>query len=94
MGYYSQDTIYPAVIDKNVLIKGTRDEESAEMLELIFTTKFYDLGQWGSDVYGSICELIIKDKDNIASLLAKWKKRPRSSSPLYRNITNSAETPD
>lgn len=75
MGYYSQDTIYPAVIDKNVLIKGTRDEESAEMLELIFTTKFYDLGQWGSDVYGSICELIIKDKDNIASLLAKMEKK-------------------
>lgn len=75
MGFYSQDTILPTVIDKNVLTKGTRDEESAEMLELIFTTKFYDLGQWGSDIYGSLCSLIISDKDNIASVMAKMESK-------------------
>ena len=67
MGFYSEDTIYPAVIEKNVLVKGLRDEESAEMLDLIFHTKFYDLGQWGSSVYDTLCSMCTSGKNNYAS---------------------------
>ena len=73
MGYYSQDTITPAVIDRSVMGKGTRDTESEEMLKLIFTTKIFDLGMWGSDVYGDILSFI--DKDNVASILEKSAKK-------------------
>lgn len=67
--------VTPAYYDVALSGKFTRDEESAEMLELIFTTKFYDLGQWGSDIYGSLCSLIISDKDNIASVMAKMESK-------------------
>jgi len=67
MGFYSEDTIYPAVIEKTVLVKGLRDEESAEMLDLIFHTKSYDLGLWGSSIYDTLCSMCISGKNNYAS---------------------------
>ncbi|MCR5264345.1 MAG: extracellular solute-binding protein, partial [Clostridiales bacterium] len=73
MGYYSQDTITPAVIDRSVMGKGTRDTESEEMLKLIFTSKIFDLGMWGSDIYGEVLSFI--DKDNVASILEKSAKK-------------------
>lgn len=73
MGYYSQDTITPAVIDRSVMGKGTRDTESEEMLKLIFTTKIFDLGMWGSDVYGDVLGFI--DNAKVASTLEKSAKK-------------------
>jgi len=75
MGYYSEDTVYPAVIEKNVLAKGIRDEDSAEMLDLIFRNKAYDLGQWGSSVYGSLCDIATNGKNNYASKIASNIKK-------------------
>ncbi|MCR5263355.1 MAG: hypothetical protein K6D94_05740 [Clostridiales bacterium] len=73
MGYYSQDTITPAVIDRSVMGKGTRDTESEEMLKLIFTTKIFDLGMWGSDIYGDILGFV--DNAKVASTLEKSAKK-------------------
>ena len=75
MGYYSEDTVYPAVIEKNVLVKGLRDEESAEMLDLIFHTKFYDMGQWGSDIYNDLCSMCESGKNQYASKAAAMIKK-------------------
>ena len=73
MGYYSQDTITPAVIDRSVMGKGVRDTESEEMLKLIFTTKIFDLGMWGSDIYGAVLGFIHDAK--VASTLEKNAKK-------------------
>lgn len=71
MGYYSPDTINTAVIEKSVLTKATRDSESAEMLEIVFDCKFYELGQWGSSVYEMACGQVIAGKNTYASALEK-----------------------
>lgn len=78
MGFYSEDTVYPAVIDKNVMVKGLRDEESAEMLDLIFRTKFYDMGQWGSKVYDDMATMCKAGKNQYASRTASMIKKTQN----------------
>jgi len=51
MGYYSQQYVTPAYIETTVLDKALRDEDSAEMLEIILASRTYDLAyyyNWGS----------------------------------------------
>ena len=67
MGWYSTDTIYPATVEKNILTKTVRDEESSDMLRLLFDHKFYELGQWGTSVYGNLCSMAISGKNNFVS---------------------------
>ncbi|MDD4774739.1 MAG: hypothetical protein PHZ09_14245 [Eubacteriales bacterium] len=78
MGYYSTDTINTAVIERNVLTKATRDDDSAEMLEIIFRSKFFELGSWGTTIYGSVCGNVNTGKDNFA--LASEKARQKTES--------------
>ena len=50
MGYYSQQLVTPAYINTTVMNKTLRDEDSAEMLELILESRHYDLShyyKWG-----------------------------------------------
>ena len=75
MGFYSQNTIYPAVIEKNILVKGIRDEESGKMLDLIFKNKFYELGQWGSYVYDEMMSMCSGGVNKFASKAASITKR-------------------
>ena len=67
MGYCSMDTIYPATIEKNILTKTVRDEESSDMLRLLFENKFYELGQWGTSVYGNLLSIASSGNNNFAS---------------------------
>jgi len=50
LGYYSQQYVTPAFIDTTVMDKAIRDDESAEMLEIILNSRTYDIGHfygWG-----------------------------------------------
>lgn len=50
MGYYSQQLIVPAFIDKTVMNKSVRDEDSAKMIELVLATQTSDVAfifDWG-----------------------------------------------
>ena len=50
LGYYSQKYVTPEFIDTTVRSKSLSDEDSAEMLEIILSTKTYDVGilyNWG-----------------------------------------------
>jgi hypothetical protein len=67
--------INTAVIEKNVLTKATRDDESAEMLKIIFDSKFFELGQWGSSVYGAVCGQVSTGKNTYASELEKVRTK-------------------
>lgn len=44
IGYYSNQYVIPAYYDKTLTGQYTRDEDSAEMLDIIFDTRAYDLG--------------------------------------------------
>ena len=51
MGYYGQQYVRPAFIDSTVLSRDIRDEDSAEMVDMILSSQVYDLGatfNWGS----------------------------------------------
>ena len=45
------------------------------MLELIFTTKFYDSGSMGKRYLRQSLQSDNKDKDNIASVMAKMESK-------------------
>ncbi len=50
MAYYSMDTLTPAYYDNALKGRYVRDEESGDMLDIIFATRVYDLGfifDWG-----------------------------------------------
>jgi len=77
MGALSPDTITAAVIDKNVTDKSVRDEDSAEMLELILHTKIIDPAFVFDWEIGSVWRgpLITAKEPNVASELAKVEKK-------------------
>ncbi|MCL1794108.1 MAG: hypothetical protein FWG34_09580 [Oscillospiraceae bacterium] len=79
MSGYSTDIIIPALIDVALKSKYTRDEESAEMIEIILKTKLFDLAVeygWGRitweklywDIYS---ELTLKGADTFSSSIEK-----------------------
>ena len=50
LGYYSQKYVTPAFIDTSITTKSIRDNDSAEMLEMILDNKVFDIGDffdWG-----------------------------------------------
>ena len=74
MGFYSVDTIYPATIEKNILTKTVRDEESSDMLSLLFECKFLELGSWGTSVYNDLCTMAQSGNNNFASSMKRISK--------------------
>lgn len=72
----SVDTLKPAYYDKALKGKGSRDEESSEMLDIIFNTRIFDLGymfNWGS-VYTSVGSLAGKEGGDISGYASTMKK--------------------
>ncbi len=77
LGYYSQQLITPAFIEQTVLTKTMRDDDSAEMLELIFSTQSYDIANyydWGQ-VRSMFSDLSAKSNTNYASAYAAIEKQ-------------------
>ena len=76
LGCFSPDTITEAVIETNVMTKSTRDDNSADMLRLIFDTKAFDTSivyDWG--IYNVWCEITKKTEPQIASMLEKQENK-------------------
>lgn len=46
LSYYGQKELLPAYYDITLVGKGIRDEESEEMLDIIFATRFFDVGTY------------------------------------------------
>ncbi len=71
LGYYSQQYVTPAFIDVTVLNKAIRDDESAEMLELVLNSCVYDVSSvfnWGT-IHTFITNLTAAESTDFAS---KW----------------------
>ncbi len=67
----SADVVTPAFYDKTLVGKSTRDNESAEILDMIYANKYYDIGyffQWG-------------DYTNV--LMNAWNAKNPNFSSLY-----------
>ena len=73
MGYYSKDTISPAVMERSLMGKSIRDNESEDMLNIIFNSKIFELGSWGCDAYGEILGFV--DNNKVMSTLEKSAKK-------------------
>lgn len=86
MGYYSQDTLYPAVIEKNIKTKAMRDEESIAMLDILFDSKFYELGGWGTKIYENIGNLVMKGENTYSSTLEKTEKTTQNE---FKELPNA-----
>lgn len=72
MAYYSVDTLTSAYYDNALKTRYVRDEESGDMLDIIFATRVYDLGyisDWGGA--GSLVTNVYKAKST--EYVSKWE---------------------
>lgn len=70
LSHESRYTLLPAYYDNTLKTKASRDEESGAMLDLIFATTVFDIGEffnWGG-IHGTVSNL--KDSGKISSTLA------------------------
>ncbi len=79
MGYYSHDTIHESVIEKSVLVRNVRDEDSAEMIELLFDHRFYELGGIGTDVYNRLLTMAETGNNTFSSSMRSIQKMTERS---------------
>jgi hypothetical protein len=74
MAAKSVGTVTEAYYDKALTYKYMRDEESAQMLDIILSNRLFDLAysyNWGS-LYSSLQNLILTGKDTVSST---WDKK-------------------
>lgn len=77
----SRETLIPAYYDTAIKGKALRDEESIEMLDIIFENRIYDLGvtfNIGS-IYSMLNTLVFDGNINIASYYKKIEKKTQKS---------------
>ena len=82
MAYYSVDTLTAAYYDSALKSRYVRDEESGEMLDILFATRVYDLGfifNWGG-----AGEMITKMYQNKKTdFVSQWESiRPAAEAAL------------
>ncbi|MCL2517046.1 MAG: hypothetical protein FWF15_00655 [Oscillospiraceae bacterium] len=81
LGYYSQVYVRPALIDTTVTDKLIRDNDSAEMIDLLLNTRVYELGvlyNWG-DLMGTLLYPVAQKRVNeFASNYAKNEEKIKS----------------
>jgi len=77
MGFYSVDTLTVAYYEKALKLRYARDDESGDMLDIIFATRVYDMGyitNWGG--IGTLIESMYNSKKNeFASEYAKIEEK-------------------
>jgi len=73
LGFYGEKIIKPAYYDLCLMRKYTRDEESTEMLDIIFKSTAYDLGQYANfgNISGSVRTMLEKGANTYASSYEK-----------------------
>lgn len=69
MGHYAQEYITPAFIDYSIMDKAVRDEDSANMINMIYDNQVFDVGyvfNWGS-ITGDMSNMVKNSQNNWAS---------------------------
>ena len=89
MCYESRDTVRHAYFDITITNKTIRDEESAEMLDLIFSTRIYDLGfifNWGN--IGYLLESVYPDA---GKFISKYESaEPKAEKAMQKTLDEIA----
>ena len=90
----SKYTLRPAYYDISLQRKFSRDDESQEMLDIIFSTLMYDIGainEWGNIFYNTVMMTMKNDRD-IASKFERYESRAlidmQKTVAQYENIDN------
>ena len=76
MAYYGHEYIEPAFIEKAIKGKSTPDEQSIDMLEILFRHRMYDLGlinDW-SAIASGYSDLVFNNKNDYANHFKKVSK--------------------
>ena len=79
MSYYSWYDVYPKFYDTVIIGRSTRDEQSKEMLEIVFRTRLYDPGQFwdsgsgASGIQDKYLRLPGTKESNIASIWSSYE---------------------
>ena len=75
MGYYSQQILYPEVVNRTVMDKTIRDDNAADMLDIIFRNTLFDANDFfmwdGGSLYNIWANCVSKKENVFASSYAK-----------------------
>ncbi|MBQ7338543.1 MAG: hypothetical protein IJW40_08855 [Clostridia bacterium] len=80
MSYYSWYDVYPKFYDTVIMGRSTRDEQSKEMLEIVFRTRLYDPGQFwdsgsgASGIQNKYLRLPVTKESNISSIWSSYEE--------------------
>ena len=90
LAYYSTSTLTPAYYDNALKTRYVRDEESGEMMDIIFATRVYDLGfiyDWGGA--GSWVSNVYEGKS--VEYVSKWEAiKQKAQTALDEALVNFA----
>ena len=77
LSYYSYYNIYPQFYEVVIQGRGTRDDDSRRMLDLIFSTRTYDLGVIydPNGFSDQVLRYTAKGDTNLASFIATWESK-------------------
>ncbi|MBQ3815981.1 MAG: hypothetical protein II836_07980 [Clostridia bacterium] len=92
MGYYSQQLVTPAYMEKSISGKSLRDEDSLEMLDIILSRRVYELAaiyDWGG-VNSMFSHLSTSSNPKFASAYKSVQKM--SAKALEKTITEIRES--
>ena len=76
LSYYGQKELLPAYYDITLVGKGIRDAESEEMLDIIFATRFFDVGTYYQigNLNVAVNDQLIKGSNSLVSMLKASEK--------------------
>ncbi len=76
LGYYGQQLIVPAFVDKSVRYRSLRDEDSSNMLNIIFENRCYDLAMIYNcgQLETMFSSLVESNSANVSSMYASIKR--------------------
>ena len=94
LGYQSKEIVRDAYYTRTLVGKATRDDESAEMLDIIFSNRVYDIG-WLEEVGGyneKIMDIFRTGKSDFSSMYAKFETKAQDQiAKLNDEISGASE---
>ena len=69
LGYYSKELVTPAFIETSVTTKALRDDESAEMLQMVLPKMSFDAGLYFDWGYSQFTQIATKHTSDVVSLI-------------------------
>ena len=92
--YESYTDILPIFYGVTIEQKGLRNEESIEMLDIIRSTRFFDIGDaygWTTSIQDSIRRALDVGNDNIASIIASNKDAVNAAIEATMDLFNNQD---